>query len=311
MAFLTNEKLSELIEQYLNSCKKENLDKKTLKAYSIDLQHFARVSPEYEFYEKENIRNYIEKLHVRYESASTVRRKIASLKAFLYYLMTNGIIETRNLEELKDISSKWKPNYDIIQQAELYLFYEELAREYKRAEDDKKRKKALRNIAIVEILFSTGIKISELCQLQPENIDIENCKLRIKNSKGKLRTVKLDSVSVIAVLDKYIQDCADEIKESASLFFNGQGNGVSEQVIRRMICNVADKAGIKAHITPSKFRNAYIRQALEMGMDMYSMQENLGNRSVSCLVERYLQVFNGNSVQRRTNPRDLLLDSII
>ena len=151
------------IKNYLEYCKmQKRLDEKTLKAYRIDLQQFSEqiYITETANFTSTVLEKYIINLHQKY-APKTVKRKIASLKAFFRYLEPVILPKTIPLHTIEIL---------------LNTAYEQ----YCNATNDCKKKTVLRDIAVIELLFATGIRISELCTIQYQNIDLQNNIIIIK-----------------------------------------------------------------------------------------------------------------------------------
>ena len=178
----------ELMEEYLYyGLKQRKLDEKTIRAYRIDLGQFSEFCAEKELVtSKEIIRQYILHLHETYKQ-KTVKRKIASLKAFYSYLEQEEIIEDNPMRKIRTEFREEKilPRsipYSVLETLLSYMYSQ------KSVENTDWKKKLLnRDIAVVEILFSTGLRISELCNLMQKNIDLGQGIFCIKGKGGKER----------------------------------------------------------------------------------------------------------------------------
>ena len=166
--------LKEEINKYLNYCKfQKELDDKTIKAYKADLEQFITVIGENNP-DKEMLNAYLVYLHRMYKQ-KTVKRKIASVKALFHYLEEEELIEINPFHKVKTkfreevILPKIIPR-DIIEQLLNHLYKERSIKEY----SEWRKKIILRDIAVVETLFSTGLRISELCHLQNKYVDLKN-----------------------------------------------------------------------------------------------------------------------------------------
>ncbi len=157
--------LREEIDKYLHYCKfQKELDDKTVRAYKTDLEQFIALVGENDL-DKEKLNSYLLYIHSRYKQ-KTVKRKIASVKALFNYLEEKEIVDKNPFRKVK---TKFKEEVvlpkiiprDIIEQLLDHLYKERGIKEY----SEWHKKIILRDIAIVEILFSTGLRISELCHL--------------------------------------------------------------------------------------------------------------------------------------------------
>lgn len=271
----------ELIDEYLYYClKQRKLDEKTVRAYRIDLRQFSEFCVQKKLVtEKAIIRQYILHLHESYKQ-KTVKRKVASIKAFYSYLEDEEIIDDSPLRKIRTEFREEKilPRsipYSILQSL-LSSMYSK-----KSIESTISEKKLLnRDIAVVETLFSTGIRISELCNLMKKNIDIEQGIFCIKGKGGKERYLQIGTGEVLAQLKEYKRHWEKELNLSEFFFLNRYGERYSEQSARRMIQRYTQEAMIEMHITPHMFRHAFATLLLEEEVDIRFIQKMLGHASI-------------------------------
>lgn len=270
-----------LTEQYLNFCiNRKNLDQKTIKSYRIDLQQYKDYYQlnELEWVEKSSIEQYIDHMHNKYKPKS-VKRKIASLKAFFHYLEIEDII---GLNPFHKIQIKYKEPFILpktipINSIESIINY--AYSQYKKATTAYSRMVALRNILILELLFATGMRISELCSLKSDQIDLNDYVIRIYGKGNKERLIQICNENVRSLIDKYITVmCNNDIPY---FFVNRLHNRLSEQSVRYMIDDYAKNAGIKQHITPHMFRHSFATLLLEEDVDIRYIQQMLGHSSIT------------------------------
>ena len=198
-------KLSLTAEEYLNFCTtRKNLDKKTIKSYRIDLRQYKEFvnSNNLIWYDKGSIERCIDILHSKYKPKS-VKRKIASLKAFFHYLEMEEILE---INPFHKIHIKYKEPFILpktipINHIEAIINY--AYEQYKKATSAYGKKVALRNILILELLFATGMRISELCSLKTEQIDFHDYIIKIYGKGSRERLIQICNANVRRLIDKY------------------------------------------------------------------------------------------------------------
>jgi integrase/recombinase XerD len=257
------------------------LDEKTIRAYQTDLRQFSLFGNEEKLVmSKEVIRQYILHLHATYKK-KTVKRKIASLKAFYTYLEQEEIIEDSPMRKIRTEFREEKvlPRsipYSVVQSL-LGSMYAKKSTEGTIS----KRKLLNRDIAVVEVLFSTGIRISELCNLKQKTIDIEQGILCIKGKGSKERYLQIGTEEVLKQLKEYKRHWEKELEESEFFFLNRYGKQYSEQSARRMIQQYTREAMIEMHITPHMFRHAFATLLLEEEVDIRFIQKMLGHASIT------------------------------
>lgn len=270
------------IDEYLEYCKlQKRLDGKTLKAYRIDLRQFheavsmnetAELSPTI-------LEAYIAKLHQQY-SPKTAKRKIASLKSLFHYLEYKGKIYQNPFNRLQIkfrepiILPKTIPLHTI--EVLLNTIYEQ----YHNAASNHKKRTSLRDIAVIELLFSTGIRISELCAIQCQHIDLENNIIVIKGKGAKERLIYLCNKDVVTAVANYYSEYNNEIRSCGYLFINNAGNRLSDQSVREMINKYCRISNIQQHITPHMFRHSFATLLLEENVDIRYIQTMLGHSSI-------------------------------
>jgi len=279
------------IKNYLEFCNtQKRLDVKTLKAYRIDLRQFSEQISITETTELTStiLETYVAKLHQQY-APKTVKRKIASLKAFFHYLEYKEIINQNPFSKLQMrfrepiVLPKTIPLHTI--EALLNTVYEQ----YRNAPSSYQKKNSLRDIAVIELLFATGIRISELCTIQYQNIDLQNNVIVIKGKGAKERLIHICDEHVITALEKYRSEYDSEIHSCGYFFVNSIGNRLSDQSVREMINKYCQIADIQQHITPHMFRHSFATLLLEENVDIRYIQTMLGHSSIN-VTEIYTHV---------------------
>lgn len=272
----------ELMEEYLFYGKlQRNLDEKTIRAYQTDLKQFFLFAGGTKLVSsKETIRQYILHLHATYKQ-KTVKRKIASLKAFYTYLEQDEIIESNPMRKIRTEFREEKVLPRSIPYSVLQSLLSSMYAKKNVEGTICKRKLLIRDIAVVEILFSTGIRISELCNLKQKNIDVEQGIFCIKGKGSKERYLQIGTEEVLEQLKEYKRYWDKELQMSELFFLNRYGSRYSEQSARRMIQRYTQEAMIEMHITPHMFRHAFATLLLEEDVDIRFIQKMLGHASIT------------------------------
>lgn len=275
--------LDKLIKNYLIFCKtRKNLDVKTVKSYSIDLNQFHSFVFENnaQWDDKSSIESYIEFMHNKYKPKS-VNRKIASLKAFFHYLEIEEINEANPFHKMQ---IKYKEDFILPKTIPLNSIEKIIKFAYSEQQHCTtyyERKTAIRNTLILELLFATGMRISELCSLNIDSVDFNDYIIKIHGKGSKERLIQICNKSVQNLLMQYYQCFEYEINEKKYLFINRFGNRLSEQSVRNMITKYAKEAGITLHITPHMFRHSFATLLLEEDVDIRYIQQMLGHSSIT------------------------------
>lgn len=270
--------IREKVEDYLEYCRyRKELDEKTIKAYRIDLkQYFESIASEEP--EKAEIEAYITELHKGFKQ-KTVKRKIASIKAFYNYLEEEEFIQGNPFWKVK---VKFKetmrlpriiPREEIEQLLNCMYSY---SKDYNKEEN----RYWLRDISVVETLFATGARVYEVSNIKMENVNLNSGVIRIMGKGGKERYIQIGEESIIELLKKYYERNENAIKKSGYFFINRRGDRFTEQSIRIMIKKYTEMAGLERNITPHMFRHSMATYLIEEGVDISCVQQILGHSSI-------------------------------
>ncbi len=297
-----------MITEYLEYCEfRKRLDPKTLKAYRIDLHQyeiFCHEQPDY--FIKNTVDLFLTSLHKQYK-AKTAKRKIASLKAFFHYLEYKELLPENPFVKL-DIrfrEARLLPKtipFHLIQQ-----FLSTLYAQKELAKSQYQLHCCIRDIAIIELLFATGMRISELCSLKPSAIDLTSGNVRIYGKGAKERILQVGNPDVLSALLLYKDTFQKEMDACGYFFVNRLMHQLSDQSVRHMIDRYARLAGIGQHITPHMFRHSFATLLLEQDVDIRYIQRMLGHSSIST-TEIYTHVSNvkQKDILYHKHPRNLM-----
>jgi integrase/recombinase XerD len=283
--------LQTLIDNYLEYCdSQKRLDEKTLKAYRIDLSQFSEQVSSQEVTEitPEILENYIGGLHQKYKPKS-VKRKIASLKALFHYLEYKDIIDRNPFTKVQVRFREPVILPKTIPLNTVEIFLTTIYNQRTNAKTDYQRRNALRDVAVAELLFATGMRISELCTLNSNDVNLHDGIILIYGKGDKERRIQIGNESVINILKEYRNDFQPEIKKCNHFFANQSGKALSDQAVRRMIKKYSSIASIELHITPHMFRHTFATSLLEADVDIRYIQEMLGHSSIN-VTEIYTHV---------------------
>lgn len=279
------------IKNYLEYCQlQKRLDAKTLKAYRIDLRQFQAETLTSEITEitPETLENYIANLHQKYKP-KTVKRKIASLKAFIHYLEYREILDQNpfNRVQVKFREPTTLPKTIPLQIVETFL--STIYTQRTCATTNYQKRNALRDAAVIELLFSTGMRISELCSLKSQDVNLYEKTILIYGKGSKERKIQIGNDDVFLILKEYKENFSTEIQNCNHFFVNQSGKPLSDQAVRRMINKYTSLAAIEQHITPHMFRHTFATSLLEADVDIRYIQEMLGHSSIN-VTEIYTHV---------------------
>lgn len=282
--------LQNLIKMYLNYCEtQKRLDVKTVKSYRIDLRQFSQYfSASIQAITPDTLESYIATLHQTYKP-KTVKRKVASVKAFFHYLEYKDFI---TMNPFNKIHIKFREPVILPKTIPLYIiesFLSTIYSHYENAKTSYQKKNALRDIAVIELLFATGIRISELCSLTKENVNLYERTILIYGKGAKQRKVQIGNDDVANILIRYQNTFLQQIDSCNHFFANQNGTALSDQSVRRMIHKYTCLASIDLHITPHMFRHTFATCLLEADVDIRYIQEILGHSSIN-ITEIYTHV---------------------
>lgn len=290
--------INEYVSLYLNYCRyRKELDEKTIKAYQIDLRQFFDyvncTDPD-----KELIESYITHLHKTCRQ-KTVKRKIASIKAFYIFLEKESLKEDN---PFRKIHVKFQENQilpRIIPRNEIEILLNHMYR--CRGESSY----WLRDITVVEIFFATGARVYEISNLRADCVDVNSGSIRFMGKGGKERYLQIGDPAVKNLLNEYFSVYHEQIKKNGYFFVNRQGNRFSEQSIRIMMKKYASAAGIRRNITPHMFRHSFATYLIDEGVDISCVQQLLGHSSITT-TQIYIHIATEKQAEilRKKHPRN-------
>jgi integrase/recombinase XerD len=274
---------TQLTKHYLEYCQyQKKLSEKTLKAYRIDITQFQRYMMRTEYDGIKNLlSSYITYLHKEYKP-KTVKRKLASIKAFFTWLEYEETIKENPFSKinLKFHEPKVLPktiSFDVIEHL-LQTAYNEPTNINVTAYQ---KQIHLRNIAVLELLFASGMRVSELCSLKTDDINLRTGEIRIWGKGAKERIVTIANPEVLKIIREYRSTFNVQNDSIEYLFINRKGNRLSEQSVRIIINNYTKKANICKHLTPHMFRHSFATLLLEEDVDIRYIQQILGHSSIT------------------------------
>jgi len=293
--------LKNYIAEYLDYCKyRKRLDYKTLKAYQIDLNQYQLFCPDIsDCMSKNTVDQFITELHRQYKS-KTVKRKIASLKAFFHYMEYKELLKENPFSKLDIHFREAKLLPKTIPFHSIQTFLSTLYSQKQAAQSNYQLHCCIRDIAVIELLFATGMRVSELCSLKPADIDLTSRNILIYGKGAKERILQIGNLQVLSALVLYQETFHEDIEQCGYFFVNRLHHKLSDQSVRFMINRYADLAGIDQHITPHMFRHSFATLLLEQDVDIRYIQRMLGHSSIST-TEIYTHVSN-------TKQKDILVN---
>ena len=273
------------LKEFLSHCKVEkNLNPKTIKAYQIDLKQFQNYLDKIKVRKLEDIgkveiKSFLEQLSIH--APKTIKRKVATAKALFNYHEFEENIAVNPFRKIK-ISIKVPfqlPTVMTLQQIEKILSLAYQAKHDIESKDAYSYAEKLRDIAVLELLFATGVRVSELCNLTASNIDSNFSNITVNGKGSKERTLPIPNQGVKKALQDYYRRFSSNIDQY--FFINRLNNRLSEQSVRHMVKRYSTLAKTPKHITPHIFRHSFATLLLEQDVDIRYIQNMLGHSSIN------------------------------
>lgn len=265
-----NEKYIEEFIDYLRFEKKYS--ENTISSYKRDLNKTnTYIKKDFAKLNKKDIQNYIQKIS-KSENASSVSRCISTLKSFYKFLELN---KYTSLNPLTTIT-----NPKTVKKLPKILSEEEIE---KLLDINLKTDFDYRNKAMLELMYSSGLRVSELINLNVNDIDLSNASVRIFGKGSKERIIPLNDYAIDALNNYILTHRRSLFKhgESNYLFLNNHGNKMTRQGFFKILEKIAKEKGIKSELSPHTLRHSFATHLLKHGADLRSIQELLGHSDIS------------------------------
>ena len=284
-------------EAYLKTEKRASAN--TVSSYMRDIHQYAAAMEEkgVELTDAvtEDVAEYTTALTRQGKSPATVTRSVASIKSFYQYLMGRGTVDRNPAKGVTPAKVERKlPQVLTGKEVELFLEQPECT-----------DLKGYRDRAMLELLYATGIRVSELIALDVDDLNLPGSVLKCY-SKGRERMIPLYPAAVRA-LSEYVHNIRPQLVEAVdetALFVNMSGERMSRQGFWKLIKYYQEKAGIQKDITPHTLRHSFAAHLLENGADLRSIQEMLGHADISS-TQIYSKLLNQKikDVYKKAHPR--------
>lgn len=277
--------MKQLILNYIEYLKtEENKSVNTCLSYERDLRQFsdwaeAQGISDIAAVSGKTLEDYKEALTELGKSPATVSRACASLKAFFAYLRKCGMISIDPAEPLH-APKVFKKKPDIISEKEFLLLL---------SQPETKNAKGKRDKAMLSLLMNTGMRVSELIGIRMDDLNLSKKKVLVGDEKRSISLEKKTEKSLREYLETARTELLMENEDCGYLFLNVNGESMSRQGFWKILKKYADKAGIKADITPHTLRHSFAANALKKGMDLRDVQMTMGHADLST-TQGYLEL---------------------
>ena len=277
----------------------KKLSENTLQSYKRDLKQFRKYLEEYGIHynrvKEEDIQNYIKEMQEKGKKASSISRCIASIRSFYQFILKNKKIKedpTANIQSPK--IEKRTPNVLTAKEVELLL-----------KQPDNVDLKGIRDKAMLEFAYATGMRVTEIISLDIDDVNLEEAYVICKNG-NKQRIIPLGTMSIKA-LKEYINEARGILiknEDEKALFVNINGGRLTRQGFWKIIKFYKEQAHITKDITPHVLRHSFATHLLQNGADLKAIQTMLGHSDISS-TQVYMQ-FQGEGLKdiyRKAHPR--------
>lgn len=269
-----------LIEEFGNHIKKKNYSDNTYISYMNDLYYFFMfIKKDLDKVNENDIRDYLEHLNLKKETASSIRRRISSFKSFYKFLYLNGFMDKKDYPLSKIAYPKMEKKLP------KFIYYNDLL---EILEESTRDSDGARDRLILEMLYATGVRVSELVNIKYSDIDYNNRRIRVCGKGNKERIVYFGEYALDA-LNEYTS--THKKNEQGYVFTNSKGGALTDRGVRYIIDNLMKKLSVKVHVTPHVLRHTFATDMLNNGCDIKIVQELLGHSSLRT-TEIYTHVTN-------------------
>ncbi len=275
--------MEEQLLAFLKFLQKEyNYSSNTIAAYKNDLGQFMSYlqghhlnnSNKWQAIGVDEINDYVEYMKDQPYASSSVARKVAAVKSFFNYLHANQIVAENPTTDIDSPKVK--------KRLPKTLSFEEVERLLK-APSQKKSPKNLRDMALLNLLYSTGMRVTEVVSLRLEDVDLQNNVLFCPGKDDQVRELPFDQFTK-QVLENYIEEGRPFLvkdKDETAMFLNHRGQQLTRQGLWLIIKAYAKEAELSVAVTPHTLRHSFAAHKLNSGSDLQEVQKLLGHANIS------------------------------
>lgn len=258
-----------------------NASEHTVRNYSSDITAFLdflrRISPSYElkYVDRSTIRSYLTKLYVERKAKATTQRKLSALKTFFKFLVREGYLARNVLSAVRSPKGERRlPSF--LDTGEVVRLIES---------PDASTLLGLRDRAILELLYSTGIRVGELVGLNVEDVDLVGEVVKVRGKGKKQRIAPMGRYAAVALND-YLNGPKRRRANlpGDAVFLNRGGGRITTRSVARIVAKYVRQTALKTGVSPHTLRHSFATHLLNAGADLRSIQELLGHKSISSTV---------------------------
>ena len=270
--------MEEYIDQFIDFMEVERgVSSNTIQSYRRDITKFInylrKEKKDITTASREDVTDFMKDLKRKGLSGASIARNLAALKTFWKFLAMERVVP-ENVAAVIETPKTWKTIPDVLNRQEVERLLKTPSR---------RGAASIRDKAILELMYATGLRVSEVKGLKKANANLEAGFVKCSGKGGKERIVPLGGVACEAV-GKYLENARQKLAKKVGdehLFLSKLGKSLSRQSIWKMIKKYAKEAGIKKHITPHTLRHSFATHLLEGGAELRGVQEMLGHADIS------------------------------
>lgn len=296
----------ELVQEYLDHCERGlRLDEKTVRAYRFDvLQYLGWCDGEgsADPLARDSVRGWLSHLNGSYSPAS-VRRKAASVRSFASYLRDRGLADSSPFDGLRLRMREPRRLPRTVPLSEMSRLFRHMAGRGG-ARPSGGEATVARDLAVLEVLIATGLRVSELCSLDVSDVDMAQGTIRVVGKGDRERVVQVEHPSTVGAIEGHLRLRGTG---EGALFLSRRGTRLTDHGVRDMLRRRCREAGVAARVTPHMFRHTFATWLLERDVDIRYIQRLLGHGSLAT-TEIYTHVASARlrEIMRERCPRDMI-----
>jgi len=270
--------MQEIFNKYINYLEAErNASPYTVRNYTTDLLGFFQFLRTKEIgslkeVDRHVLRDYLSQLMEQGFAKASIARKLSGIRSFYRYLMREEIIPTSPVMTTSPKLDRRLPSFLTIEEIERLLEAPDLS-----------TPQGQRDRALIELLYASGLRVSELVQLNQEQVNLDSREIRVWGKGSKERMVLMGEPAAKALSD-YLEQGRPKLlgnKRSSALFLNRYGGRLPERRVQRILEKYANIAGIDKGVHPHMLRHTFATHLLDGGADLRVVQELLGHANLS------------------------------
>lgn len=284
-------KVDEAIEQFLqHGSEVRNLSDRTIRAYESDLVQFGRKLNDTRLAEitPAVLSTYVDELGAGEYRDSSVRRKVAALKVFFRFMEEKGVVQASPAKALRVPAPSEPTVPNVLSQKEVKALLDAPKQQIRELAPHRETSPgaanrffcAVRDNLILDLLFSTGIRIGELVTLDRKDVDLESLKITVTGRGTRARDIELKSRELIRAVTDYLELRAGRSVDHDALFVGRGGTRLTIYSIENVFKKYLQLADIRRHLTPHALRHTMASLLVGSGTDLKTVQEVLGHASI-------------------------------